>query len=161
MEWRELNVGSVRFLRIYISELRRGSTSSLDSPTFIVQFNPTFRRLATLFVGVLSLPRLSYAAAAAPNGPRVLILGGGVAGVIAARTLHDKGINNFLIVEARDELGGRMQTESFGGKIIEQGPNWIQGTQTDNGPANPIYTLAKKHNISTQFNDWFDSVSEC
>lgn len=84
-----------------------------------------------------------------------------MAGVIAARTLHDKGINNFLIVEARDELGGRMQTESFGGKIIEQGPNWIQGTQTDNGPANPIYTLAKKHNISTQFNDWFDSVSEC
>lgn len=32
---------------------------------------------------------------------RVLILGGGVAGVIAARTLHEQGITNFTIVEAR------------------------------------------------------------
>ncbi len=31
----------------------------------------------------------------------VLILGGGVAGVIAARTLHERGITNFKIVEAR------------------------------------------------------------
>ena len=33
----------------------------------------------------------------------VLILGGGVAGVIAARTLHEHGINKFTIVEARGE----------------------------------------------------------
>lgn len=44
----------------------------------------------------------------------VLILGGGVAGVIAARTLHEKGITNFRIVEARDELGGRMKSQTFG-----------------------------------------------
>ncbi len=31
----------------------------------------------------------------------VLILGGGVAGVVAARTLHERGIKNFKIVEAR------------------------------------------------------------
>ncbi len=31
----------------------------------------------------------------------VLILGGGVAGVIAARTLHEQGITNFTIVEAK------------------------------------------------------------
>lgn len=33
--------------------------------------------------------------------PTVLILGGGVAGVIAARTLYEQGITNFVIVEAR------------------------------------------------------------
>lgn len=44
----------------------------------------------------------------------VLILGGGVAGVIAARELHAKGITNFKIVEARDELGGRMMSHTFG-----------------------------------------------
>lgn len=44
----------------------------------------------------------------------VLILGGGVAGVIAARELHDKGITNFKIVEARGELGGRMMSHKFG-----------------------------------------------
>ncbi|KAF9040119.1 hypothetical protein BJ165DRAFT_359195 [Panaeolus papilionaceus] len=90
---------------------------------------------------------------------KVLILGGGVTGVIAARTLHQNGIEDYAIVEARSELGGRMQTKEFAGRIIEQGPNWIQGTQEGNGPANPIFTLANKHNISTQFNDWFGSVS--
>ncbi len=35
----------------------------------------------------------------------VLILGGGVAGVIAARTLHEQGITNFTIVEAKSTHG--------------------------------------------------------
>ena len=54
-----------------------------------------------------------------PNHHKVLILGGGVAGVIAARTLHQNGIDDFVIVEARHELGGRMMSHSFGGKTIE------------------------------------------
>ncbi|KAF8154024.1 hypothetical protein B0H34DRAFT_662165 [Crassisporium funariophilum] len=90
---------------------------------------------------------------------KVLILGGGVAGVIAARTLHENGINDFLIIEAREELGGRMMTHTFANRTIEQGPNWIQGTQVGNGPSNPIFDLANKHKIKTQFNDWFGSVS--
>ena len=90
---------------------------------------------------------------------KVLILGGGVAGVIAARTLHQNGIDDFLIVDALDGLGGRMMSHSFAGKTIELGANWIQGTQTGDGPANPIYELAKKHNITTQFNDLYGSVS--
>ncbi|KAJ3003893.1 hypothetical protein NUW54_g5077 [Trametes sanguinea] len=39
--------------------------------------------------------------ATAHKDASVLILGGGVAGVIAARTLHAKGITNFTIVEAK------------------------------------------------------------
>ncbi|RDX44967.1 amine oxidase [Lentinus brumalis] len=93
----------------------------------------------------------------------VLILGGGVAGVIAARTLHERGITNFKIVEARGELGGRLFSQTFGAPgrevTLEMGANWIQGTQTDDGPANPIWTLAQKHNLSTHFNDWFGSIS--
>jgi len=44
----------------------------------------------------------------------VLILDGGVSGVIAAKTLTEKGIKDFKIIEARDELGGRLQSEVFG-----------------------------------------------
>ena len=100
----------------------------------------------------------SVAPVSEPKHHKVLILGGGVAGVIAARTLHRNGIDDFVIVEARHELGGRMMSHSFGGKTIELGANWIQGTQTGNGPANPIYELAKKHNIKSQSNE-FGSVS--
>jgi polyamine oxidase len=94
---------------------------------------------------------------------KVLILGGGVTGVIAARTLHEKGIDDFLIVEARGELGGRMQNYEIGvpGEqyTIELGPNWIQGTQTGDGPINPILTLAQKYHLKNQYNDLDGSIS--
>ncbi|KAH9916271.1 amine oxidase [Epithele typhae] len=100
--------------------------------------------------------------AATGHQASVLILGGGVAGVIAARTLHERGIANFTIVEAHGELGGRLHSESFGAPgrqvTLEMGANWVQGTQTGDGPANPIWTLAQKHGLKTQFNDWFGSI---
>lgn len=84
----------------------------------------------------------------------VLILGGGVAGIIAARTLYEQGIRDFLIIEARSELGGRLKSHNFSGVTVEAGANWVQGTQEGNGPANPIFTLAKKWGVKTQFNDF-------
>jgi polyamine oxidase len=87
-----------------------------------------------------------------------------MAGVIAARTLHERGHDTFTIIEARDELGGRMRNKTFGepGRqfTVEQGPNWVQGTQTGNGPANPIFELVKKHDVKTAFNDLLGSVCE-
>lgn len=93
----------------------------------------------------------------------VLILGGGVSGIIAARTLHEQGIDDFLIVEARDELGGRLRSKEFGTKgrraTVELGANWIQGTQEGNGPSNPILTLARKHGLKTLESDFYTSIA--
>ncbi len=95
---------------------------------------------------------------------KVLILGGGVAGIIAARTLHEQGIDDFIILEARNELGGRLMSRSFGVEgnqwMVEVGANWVQGTQTEDGPANPIWELAKKHNVSLHSSHYFGSVSK-
>ncbi|KAI0920362.1 hypothetical protein AcW1_002128 [Taiwanofungus camphoratus] len=122
--------------------------------------------LGTAFVGlplaharsVNRVPRDST-----PDHTSVLILGGGVAGVIAARTLYEQGITNFTIIEARDELGGRLKSQTFGtpGKqfVIEDGANWVQGTQTDDGPENPIWGLVKKHGLKTQYNNWYGSIT--
>ncbi|RDX40974.1 amine oxidase [Lentinus brumalis] len=94
---------------------------------------------------------------------KVLILGGGVAGIIAARTLHEQGIDDFIILEARNELGGRLMSRSFGVEgnqwMVEVGANWVQGTQTEDGPANPIWELAKKHNVSLHSSHYFGSVT--
>lgn len=96
------------------------------------------------------------------NDATVLILGGGVAGIIAARTLHQQGIQSFLIIEARGELGGRLKSHNFSGVTVEAGANWIHGTQYGDGPENPIFTLAKKWGVKTQFNDVSGaSLSEC
>ncbi|KAG6808538.1 hypothetical protein H0H93_016799 [Arthromyces matolae] len=95
----------------------------------------------------------------ASSRTKVLILGGGVAGIIAARTLHEQGIDDFLIIEARDELGGRLHSAPFGGKVVELGANWIQGTQTGQGPVNPIWTLAKKWKINTALTNFDGSMA--
>lgn len=58
----------------------------------------------------------------------VLILGGGIAGVMAARELSSEGIDSFLIIEARPELGGRLMSHTLtNGLTIELGANWIEG----------------------------------
>jgi polyamine oxidase len=99
----------------------------------------------------------------APNHTTVLILGGGMTGIIAARTLHEQGIDDFIILDAKSELGGRMSPRTFGvaGRqvVLEMGPNWVQGTQQGNGPANPIWELVLKHNLTTAYNDMYGSVT--
>ncbi|KAL0952569.1 hypothetical protein HGRIS_006825 [Hohenbuehelia grisea] len=114
-----------------------------------------------MFIPALcSILALASASGAVPNAspPRndhtVLILGGGVTGIIAARTLHRKGIDKFLIIEGREELGGRMRSHVFANTTIELGANWVQGTQTGDGPANPIWDLARKHRVKTVVNDY-------
>jgi polyamine oxidase len=82
---------------------------------------------------------------------------------MAAATLHRRGIDDFKIIEARETLGGRMKSFSFGavGKeyVLELGADWIHGTQTNDGPSNPIFDLARKHNLSTQPNHYRGSMS--
>ena len=66
-------------------------------------------------VGAASLPKENVVPRAQSNKTaQVLILGGGVTGVIAARTLAEQGISDYLIVEALPELGGRMMSHTFG-----------------------------------------------
>lgn len=118
--------------------------------------------LLSLIAGALAQANITNVGAP-PNNTKVLILGGGMTGVIAARTLHQQGIDDFVIVDAKTELGGRMIPHTFGllGRqvVVEMGPNWIQGTQEGNGTANPIWLLAQKHNLSTVYNDMYGSVS--
>lgn len=45
---------------------------------------------------------------------QIIIVGGGLSGIIAARTLQDKGVKDVLIVEEGSVVGGRMATRSMG-----------------------------------------------
>ncbi|KAG6887634.1 hypothetical protein C0992_011411, partial [Termitomyces sp. T32_za158] len=124
-----------------------------------LKYLTSFLLLAILpFVHGFLVPNQQARAPSATSKTKVLILGGGVAGVIAARTLHEQGIDDFVIVEARDELGGRVYSTPFGGHVVEAGANWIQGTQTGNGPINPIWELAQKHGLQTHISDFYGSL---
>nr|XP_027238152.1 peroxisomal N(1)-acetyl-spermine/spermidine oxidase-like [Penaeus vannamei] len=84
-------------------------------------------------------------ASALPNGDNssraervgVVIVGGGVAGLTAAKTLLEEGVEDFVILEAQDRLGGRVHTVRRGPVLVEAGAEWIHG-----GLKNPLYRLA-------------------
>ncbi|RJG26437.1 flavin monoamine oxidase family protein [Massilia cavernae] len=58
----------------------------------------------------------------------VIVLGGGFAGVTAARDSSKNGYKT-LLLEARDRLGGRTWTKEFSGHKVEMGGTWIHWTQ--------------------------------
>jgi monoamine oxidase len=59
----------------------------------------------------------------------VLIIGAGFAGIAAAKKLHSLN-SDFLVVEARDRIGGRTLTETFEGNImLDLGAKWLGPTQ--------------------------------
>ncbi|QQS11736.1 MAG: FAD-dependent oxidoreductase [Rhodospirillales bacterium] len=61
---------------------------------------------------------------AAPS--RVLVVGAGMAGLVAARLLRDSGIA-VIVVEARDRIGGRLWTDESMGAPLDLGGSWIHG----------------------------------
>ena len=56
---------------------------------------------------------------------KVLILGAGLAGIKAAKTLLDRDITDILILEGKNYTGGRIHAIEFANYPIETGANWI------------------------------------
>lgn len=68
----------------------------------------------------------------------VLVIGAGMAGLAAARSLADAG-RPVRIIEARNRIGGRIDTNREWGTALEMGASWIHGTTN-----NPLLELADK-----------------
>ena len=68
---------------------------------------------------------------------QVLILGAGITGITAARTLEVKGIEDFLVLEAGDRIGGRIREDRATG--AELGANWIHGLDLRDRLHHPIW----------------------
>ncbi|GMQ27812.1 flavin monoamine oxidase family protein [Algoriphagus confluentis] len=75
-----------------------------------------------------------------PPSTEVLIIGGGFSGLAAAKKLHENHIS-FLLLEARDRLGGRVYTRQFEGFYLDLGGQWIGPTQ------DRMYALCKEYGM--------------
>ncbi|MDP6978534.1 MAG: FAD-dependent oxidoreductase [Myxococcota bacterium] len=80
--------------------------------------------------GLAALPAGASATATTPNGDAydVIVIGGGFAGVTAARELQHAGLRT-LILEARNRLGGRTFAARIGDELFELGGTWVHSTQ--------------------------------
>ncbi|KAH6765887.1 polyamine oxidase 1 [Perilla frutescens var. hirtella] len=82
----------------------------------------------------------------------VLIVGAGISGITAAKELAENGVEDFVIVEAADRIGGRMRKEDFSGVTVELGAGWIAGVGGDH--INPLWEMARHSNLRTCFSDY-------
>ena len=67
----------------------------------------------------------SWSMGAAP-AERVVVVGAGMAGLVAARLLHDSGFK-VTVLEARARLGGRTWTDDSLGVPLDLGGSWVHG----------------------------------
>ncbi|CAN1179762.1 Polyamine oxidase 1 [Linum perenne] len=81
----------------------------------------------------------------------VLIIGAGLSGLTAGKTLHEAGIRNIAILEADSRIGGRIRTAELGGYTVEMGANWLIG----GGPkSSRLFEIANHLRLNNRFSDF-------
>lgn len=85
--------------------------------------------------------------------PRIVVIGAGLAGLSATRTLLEHGFTDVTILEAADHIGGRVLSVPNGKSTLELGATWIHGA---NG--NPVYHLAEDNGLLEHTTDEERSV---
>jgi polyamine oxidase len=79
----------------------------------------------------------SWSMGSAP-AERVIVVGAGMAGLVAARLLHDSGFQ-VTVLEARARLGGRTWTDDSLGAPLDLGGSWVHGVD-----GNPLALWCRK-----------------
>nr|XP_030688043.1 peroxisomal N(1)-acetyl-spermine/spermidine oxidase isoform X5 [Globicephala melas] len=78
------------------------------------------------------------------RGPRVLVVGGGIAGLGAAQRLCcHPAFPHLRVLEATARAGGRIRSERSFGAVVEVGAHWIHGPSQ----GNPVFQLAAKYGL--------------
>ena len=93
--------------------------------------------LLTQFVGKVILHHFGKKS---NNRLKVIVIGGGLAGLSTATHLVDNGITGICVLEAKNNLGGRIRTVALNGSPLELGAQWIHGACA----ANSVFNLANK-----------------
>ena len=78
---------------------------------------------------------------------KIVIIGGGISGLSAAKKFKDRGIQVTLL-ESQSKIGGRIRTNNSLGFAFDEGASWIHGPS-----GNPITKLASNAGATTFLTD--------
>src|SRR5882672_7595520 len=116
----------------------------------------TRREALKLSVGALAASLLaarSRPRRGAGSRDRVIVVGGGMAGLSAARRLVDeygyRAPGQVIVLEARNRVGGRIFTNRDLGAPVDLGALWIHGSQ-----GNPLTALADRFRAARMTTDY-------
>lgn len=98
---------------------------------------------------LISLACLSLKTYADPEKKQVVVVGAGISGLGAAQNLQNAGYS-VVILEAKEKIGGRINTNRSLGFPIELGANWIHSNKLEN---NLLMSIKDELNLKTQIND--------
>lgn len=77
--------------------------------------------------------------------PRVIIVGGGAAGISALSRLLENGFTQVTLLEAENRIGGRVYTVPFASNFVDLGAQWVHGED-----GNIIYQTVAKSGVLSQ-----------
>ncbi len=107
---------------------------------------------AGLSSGYLELA-FPQAAMARPVNDRVIVIGAGISGLAAARRLADRyrftKPGQLIVLEARNRIGGRIETDRDLGFPVDEGAVWIHGASR-----NPLRKLAEAAGAQLETTDY-------
>lgn len=74
---------------------------------------------------------------------QVAIIGAGISGLAAAKTLFENGVTDVIVLEAQAKPGGRICSLKVGDCHLELGAQWIHGEK------NEVFLISKKNHLLT------------
>jgi monoamine oxidase len=81
--------------------------------------------------------------------PQILVLGAGIAGLAAAKTLKEQGFS-VTVLEARERIGGRIHTSHlWEGLPMDLGASWIHGQ--DHNPITRLANTIQAKRVATHY----------
>ncbi|XP_044017962.1 spermine oxidase-like isoform X1 [Aphidius gifuensis] len=84
------------------------------------------------------------------NSEKIIIIGAGAAGISAGCHLYKHGFKNLTILEAKNRIGGRINTVEFGDNVVELGAQWVHGEKGNivHKLAQPLGLLESSYNLN-------------
>jgi monoamine oxidase len=108
---------------------------------------------AASLLGAAMLPSCGDDAAKSPVAQKIIVIGSGIAGLAAARSMVQAG-HDVTVLEAQDRIGGRLKTDATTlSAPVDLGASWIHGIDS-----NPIKALADEINAVTAVTSYDSSI---
>ncbi len=110
----------------------------------------TFSRREFL-ASLAAYPLVMNTSLQAADVPSILVIGAGIAGLAAARSLSDQGLK-VTVIEARERTGGRIHTSRVWPEYpLDLGASWIHGQRQN--PITELANAAQAKRIATSYDN--------